>query len=82
MHLEQQQVCKEHVCEILCKTVTQLLKNLTLHAVFSKKYQTDLLQILPREVFDDADGVVAVFRQFLVVQQEADGIEPLTQIRL
>lgn len=50
--------------------------------VLTQLGDADLLQILPGEVFDDADGVVAIFREFFVVLWEANGAEPLAQIRL
>lgn len=52
------------------------------HLLLTQFGDPDLLQVLPRQLFDDADGVVAIFRQPFVVLREADGAEPLPQLGL
>lgn len=42
----------------------------------------NLLQILPRQVRHDGDGVVAVVHQLFVVLGQADGTEPIHQVSL
>lgn len=56
--------------------------NSKIQRVLTQLGDADLLQILPGEVFDDADGVVAIFGEFFVVLREADGTEPLAEITL
>lgn len=55
---------------------------MNMFGVLTQLGDPNLLQILPCEVFDDADGVIAVLCQFFVVLWETDGTEPLNQIRL
>lgn len=52
------------------------------HLLLTQFGDPDLLQVLPRQILDDADGVVAIFRQPFVVLREADGAEPLPQLGL
>lgn len=42
----------------------------------------DLLQILPRQVRHDGDGVIAIVHQLFVVLGQPNGTEPVHQVSL
>lgn len=70
---------------LLCVAMMDCIEKLSLVGqrwFFTQFGDADLLQVLPRDVLDNSNGVVTVVAQSLLVLRQSDHAQPLAQVRL